>query len=121
MKIFQRKPSKYFQDTFQELTKKSVEKSIITIRDRVKLSLKKKETNKIKETMAVIKKIIKEDIEAMYKFFALLLLKEIMESKDNYVVDYFIKKMSDRLVKIAKYREKKGETIQVRGMTCLNE
>ena len=106
---------------FQELTKKGVEKSIITIRDRVKLSLKKKETKKIKDTMAVIKKIIKEAIEAKYKFFALLILKEIMEVKDNYIVDYFIKKMSDRLVKIAKYREKKNESIKVRGTTCLNE
>jgi hypothetical protein len=44
-----------------------------------------------------------------------------METKKDFVIEYFIKKLSDRLIKIAKYRERKKEAIEVRGETCLNE
>ena len=121
MKLFQKKPSEYFFKMYNKLTKKSIEQDIIGIRDQVQQTLKNSEKSKIKDIMAVIKKVIKEDIEAMYKFFALLILKEIMESKSSFVVDYFIKKLSDRLIKITKYREKKNESIEKRGQTCLNE
>ena len=106
---------------FEKLTKKSVEQDIIGIRDIVNQALKNSEKKKIKEVMGVIKKIIKEDIEAIYKFYSLLLLKEIMAHKKDYVIDYFFSKLSDRLAKISLYRHKKNESIEKRGETCLNE
>lgn len=120
-KLFQRKPSEYFTKMFNNMTKSSIEQDIIEIRTSVKQTLKNSEKAKVKDVMAVVKKIIKEKIEAIYKFFALLILREVMESKLPYVVDYFVKKLSDRLVKIAKYRERKNEPLEVKGETCLNE
>lgn len=121
MKLFQRKPSEYFTKMFNNMTKSSIEQDIIEIRNSVRQTIQNSEKAKVKDIMAVIKKIIKEKIEASYKFFALLILRDIMESKKDFVVDYFVKKLSDRLIKIAKYRERKNEAIEIRGQTCLNE
>ena len=121
MNFFKKTPSEFFQKMFEKLTKKSIEQDVIGIRDQVQQMLKNSEKAKIKDVMAAIKKIIKEDIEAVYKFFALLMLREVMESRKPFVVDYFVKKLSDRLIKIAKHREKKKESVKKKGETCLSE
>lgn len=115
-----KKQSEYFKQLYKQLTQKSIESNILQVQDKIKLTLSSKETEKVKETMDVVKKIIKQNIEAKFKFFSLLVLCELMKFKKEYISSYFIKKMSDRMIKLAKHRFKKKETLEQRGATCLN-
>ena len=118
--MFRKKPSPYFQNIHKKITSKSIESEIFELRDMIKLSISNNETQKIKDVMAVIKKVIKQNIEAKYKFYALLLLREIMRKDKKYNCDYFVKKLSDRLIKIAKHQNVKNKTQEIKGATCLN-
>ena len=116
-----KKQSEYFKKLHKQLTQKSIESDILGVQEKIQQILKSNETEKVKETMDVVKKIIKQNIEAKYKFFSLLILNELMRFKKDYISNYFVKKMSDRLINIAKHRyKKKGESLEQRGATCLN-
>ena len=115
-----KKQSEYFKKLHKQLTQKSIESDILGVQEKIQQILKSNETEKVKETMDVVKKIIKQNIEAKYKFFSLLILNELMRFKKDYISNYFVKKMSDRLIKIGKHRYKKKESLEQRGATCLN-
>lgn len=117
--MFQKKPSPHFNQMYDQLKKQNIESEIFNIKDKVKQLMEKKEIKKLEETMAVIKKIIKDNIEAKYKFYSLLILKEIMKKEQKDITTYFLKKLSDRLVKIANHRSKKKESEKDKGETCL--
>jgi hypothetical protein len=104
---------------YDQLKKQNIESEIFNINDKVKQLMEKNEIKKLEETMAVIKKIIKDNIEAKYKFYSLLILKEIMKKEQTNIATYFLKKLSDRLVKIANYKSKKKESEREKGETCL--
>ena len=105
------------------MSEDDIENNLNFLSDTVSLIIKGKETVKVKEMIAAIKKIIKSPIESKNKFFALLILNEIMKSGEDYVLDYFDKKMVRRLVIITKHRYKertKVDLVEI-GSTCLKE
>ena len=118
--MFQRKASPFFNQMYEQLKKNNIDSEIFKIVDKIKQLKQNNETKKLEETMAVIKKIIKDKIDAKSKFFSLLVLRHIMDTDQKTLTDYFLKKLSDRLVKIANHKSKKGNTEELRGETCLN-
>jgi sulfatase maturation enzyme AslB (radical SAM superfamily) len=118
-----KKNESYFDKIYKIMCKEDIENNIYFLNDTVSHILNGQETVKVKEMIAVIKKIFKSPLEAKNKFFALLILNEIMKSGEGYVIDYFDKKIAQRLVIITKHRMKeRGKTDLVNiGSTCLNE
>lgn len=85
----------------QQLIQKHVDKNINQIRATVSENLSKKSLPKIRIMMDTIKKVIKMPIEAENKFYALLLLNEIMDSQIDFVNKYFVKKLRKRMFNLA--------------------
>ena len=113
-----KKQDKSLYDEISKKLKKNPEHNIVEIRLSFIQTIKSKNKEKISSIIRVIKKIIKSKIPAKIKFFSLLLLKEIMETKENYLISYFIKKLKDRLSLIANYKSKLK--IEKRGEDCLD-
>ena len=77
---------------------------------------------KIHEVIDIIKYIIKDAIPAKSKFFALLLLNELLETKNSTFVNYFIKKILRRLYELARYKIKETDlTMWEKGASCLHQ
>ncbi len=73
----------------------------------------------IMNVVSIIKQMIKERMPAKPKYFALLLLKELMATKNSFIVDYFAKKLMMRCFRLATYKSKEKEYFP-RGEDCLN-
>ena len=73
----------------------------------------------VKEYIAVIKYMIKDKLSSKPKFYSLLLLKEIMEIDHPEIIEYFTKKIINRLFYIAQF-ESKNASID-RGERCLKK
>lgn len=71
----------------------------------------------VKDVMRIIKYVIKDKIRAKPKYFALVLLKELMRSREKQVVEYFVKKLLSRLAVIAQFEIKNPDPN--RGIRCL--
>lgn len=94
------------------------EENIASLKDRVTKDAKASRIEEVKDFMKIIKEMIKDKIPAKPKFYALLLLKEIMDCKKTPIVEYFIKKMLDRLFKIAQFNIKSSDPNK--GQKCLD-
>jgi hypothetical protein len=121
--IRRNKESEYFKMVYKKMGQDNIDTEITFLVEMVRNVLKNREEKKVKDIMAGIKKLIKSQLEAKNKFFGLLLLVEIMKSGEDYVIQYFDKKMAKRLVIITKHRAKeRGKTDLVEiGSTCLKE
>lgn len=73
----------------------------------------------IKEVIRVLKFMIKDKIPAKPKFFALLLIKELMRTEKKPIVEYFIKKLLSRFFLIAQFEQKNPDI--KRGERCLKK
>ena len=80
----------------------------------------KKRKDKIYESIAVIKQIIKDKLPPIEKFYALSILKKMMETKNDLVIKYFNEKIIIRLSEIALYKYKTKEKPFIKGETCLD-
>ena len=65
--------------------------------------------------------LIKDKIPAKPKFYALLLLKEMIATKDKVVVGYFASKLRQRLFLIANHKIKSHLSLEERGRDCLKK
>ena len=121
--MFSNKPSEFFNNFYKELLKTDIENRLLPLTEIVGDIIRNKEIKKAQEIIAVIKKIIKEPKEAKNKFYAMLVLVELMKSEESFVLDYFIKKLADRLSKIARYKFKdsKQNNLPKIGETCLDQ
>lgn len=97
----------------------NTEENMPKLLEDIKKNLAENNFSQIKEIMRVIKFIIKDKIEAKVKFYSLILLKEIMKSKQKKVIEYFIKKLLSRLFLIAQFEMKNDDP--ERGMRCLKK
>jgi hypothetical protein len=106
--------AKYYDDltTDPEL---NVPKLLATLEKEANL----KNFDRIKEVIRVLKFMIKDKISARPKFYALILIKELMELRKPEIVEYFIKKLLDRFFQIAQF-ESKNPDIN-RGERCLKK
>ena len=93
--------------------------NIIPLRDQLEEFVDKENYDVIKEVMRIIKFMIKDRIPAKPKFYALLLIKELMETKKSQIVDYFIKKLMSRLFLIAQF-DMRNPNLD-RGERCLKK
>lgn len=59
-----------------------------------------KDKNEIENRIDAIKMVVKTKSQAIVKFFVLLLLRDMMQSENPLVVNYFAKKIMERLYKI---------------------
>lgn len=65
--------------------------------------------------------MIKDNVPAKPKFYALLLIKEMLETKDSVLVGIFTKKFKDRFYKLAAYKIKDSKlSFNEKGRTCLD-
>lgn len=101
------------------LVNSSPEPNIAKLRLEIQEHVNFKRTDKLKELMALFKKLFKDKLPAHSKFFALLLLSQIMESKIPKLVEYFIKKLLSRLYLIASFEISNNDIN--RGSRCLNK
>lgn len=97
----------------------NTEINIISLKERVQTDIKSGKFEELKDLMRIIKKMIKDKMSAKPKFYALLLLNEIMNSKKTVITEYFIKKLMDRLFKIAQFEFR--STDPNKGQRCLDE
>lgn len=71
----------------------------------------------LKDVLRVLKFVIKDKIPAKPKFYALLLIKTIMDNKIKTLVEYFVKKLMSRLFLIAQFEMKFDD--RQKGARCL--
>lgn len=118
-----KKESAYFKKIYNKMMRGDIENHINFLSETVSQILANNETVKVHEMIAAVKKIIKSPIEAKNKFFALLILVEVMKPGRPFVLDYFDKKIARRLVIITKHRvRERGRTnLPEIGSTCLQE
>lgn len=74
----------------------------------------------IKNSIATIKATIKDKVVAKKKVYALYLLKDLMETKNPAIVEYFCEKICDRLKKIALAASEKKEKL-TKAEHCLDD
>ena len=74
----------------------------------------------IKNSIATIKATIKDKVVAKKKVYALYLLKDLMETKNLAIVEYFCEKICDRLKKIALAASEKKEKL-TKAEHCLDD
>lgn len=94
------------------------EQNLPTVIKRTLKDLESADHEKVKDTLRVIKHMIKDKMPAKPKFYGLILLKEMMETKERNLVDYFTKKMLNRLFYLAQFESKNKDDLS-RGERCL--
>ena len=109
--------SKLDNEILLYLNSKSIEKFIPKIRKTI--ASKQQDKAKMKETMNSIKRIIKANRTAKNKFYALLILNEIMKLKKAYIGKHFGVKMGRRMSILASQNPEE-KNLWDRGQTCLD-
>lgn len=94
-------------------------KNVLSLKKTVEEASKNSKLEELKDFMRIIKKMIKDKLPAQPKFYALLLLRQIMILKKTQITEYFIKKLMDRLFKIAMFSSKASSSHSKE--TCLDE
>jgi hypothetical protein len=95
------------------------ETSIVKYRDTFEKEIDSSNFDMMKEIFRILKFMIKDKIPAKPKFYALILIKELMETQKPVIVEYFIKKLMSRLFLIAQF-DMKNMDIN-RGERCLKK
>ena len=105
---------------FYKQLETNAEKNIGSLLTLIKEDVDDNKMQVVREYIAVIKYMIKDKIPSKPKFYALLILKELMELENREIVDYFVKKMINRLFYIAQF-ESKNKKDTKRGERCLKK
>ena len=113
-----KKQDKKLKEEIYKKLKTAPEKNFPELHKNFLSIIKSKNKEKISTIIRSIKSLLKDKIPAKPKFYTLLLLKEIIKTKENYLISYFIKKLKDRLSIIANYKTKLE--IEKRGEDCLD-
>jgi len=106
--------AKYYEDLNND-PEVNVPKLLATLEKEANL----KNFDRIKEVIRVLKFLIKDKTSARPKFYALVLIKELMELKKPEIIEYFIKKLMSRFFQLAQF-ESKNPDIK-RGERCLKK
>lgn len=114
------KPSDFEKIFCQQLIQKHIDKNIDVVRSNVFHMLKLKNKSEIKNMINNIKKVIKMPLEAENKFYALLLLNDIMNARLPFVVKHFLKKIKNRLFIMANF-VKNPKEMHLKSKECLDE
>lgn len=106
--------AKYYEDLSTD-PEVNVPKLLATLEKEANL----KNFDRIKEVIRVLKFMIKDKTSARPKFYALVLIKELMELKKPEIVEYFIKKLMNRFFQLAQFESKNSDI--KRGERCLKK
>ena len=120
MKLCCTKKSKYSTTFYLNLKNFKLEQNIKHIKQGLNINLENKELEEIKTKMNAIKKMIKGKIPTKNKFYSLLLLNYILETKSNLaeIQTHFTNKFIRRFSLIANNLSKDKDFVK-RAKTCM--
>lgn len=111
-------PNEKFEDKIVKSLERSPEE-FRKIQLLVMELLKNGDFPKIKEVISAVKELIKSKKPAKAKYYGLFLIRDVLQPRNKEVVDFFVKKLMERLSIIALF-EPNNKNDVTRGKRCLN-
>ena len=100
--------------------RENAEKNLPPVINKVLKDIEEGDTERVKDIVRVIKFMLKDKLPAKPKFYSLILLKEMMETQDKSLLEYFGKKMLNRLFYLAQFESRNKDDLS-RGERCLKK